>query len=153
VTSANPADRAASRFRLPVQAPLRNLIIASLSAMVGSFEIIAWAAFRLPDFVLAAGILLIAAGAAVAVASLVRHYRLRWVAYVGPDALTVVHGSRRRVLPWDGVASVRLVQSRLEVLAREGRRRYTLPVDRTRAAHDAVADVLQAIDAQLAARS
>ena len=45
----------AARFRLPVQPPLRQLLIASMSATVGSIEVIVWATFRLHGFVLFAG--------------------------------------------------------------------------------------------------
>jgi hypothetical protein len=89
VTRPIPADRSANRFRLPVQPPLRHLLIASLSATVGSIEILLWALFRLPGFVLAAGIVLIAVGVGFALASLIRYRRLRWVAYVGSAGLTV----------------------------------------------------------------
>jgi hypothetical protein len=146
-----PADSSADRFRLPVQPPLRNLIIASLSATVGSIEILLWALFRLPEFVLAAGIVLIAVGVGFALASLIRYRRLRWVAYVGSAGLTVVHGSRRRAVPSAEIGAVRFVDSRLEIRSLDGRRRLTLAVDRTRAAHTAAAEIVRAIDAQLSA--
>ena len=148
-----PADRSADRFRLPVQPPLRHLLIASLSATVGSIEVLLWALFRLPWFVLAAGIVLIAVGVGFALASLIRYRRLRWVAYVGSAGLTVVNGSRRRVVPWAEIGAVRLVDSRLEIRSPDGRRRVTLAVDRTRSAHIAAAEIVRAIDAQLSARS
>ena len=77
----------AARFRLPVQPPVRHLLIASMSALVGSIEVIAWAMFRLPEFVLAAGVALIAVGVGFAVAALVRYRSLRWVVHLGPPDL------------------------------------------------------------------
>jgi Bacterial PH domain len=147
-----PADRAASRFRLPIEPPTRQLLIASLSSIAGACQLFAWALARLPWFFLGLGVILIGIAVGVALAALVRHYRLRWVAYVGPDSLTVVNGSRRRVLPWDGIGSVQLIGGSIEVLGPDGGRRIALPVDRTRPAHEAAAGVLRAIDAQLAAR-
>jgi hypothetical protein len=148
-----PADRSADRFRLPVQPPIRHLLIASLSATVGSIEILLWALFRLPGFVLAAGIVLIAVGVGFALASLIRYRRLRWVTYVGSAGLTVVNGTQPRTVPWAEIGSVWLADSRLEIRSPDGRRRVTLAVDRTRSAHIAAAEIVRVIDAQLSARS
>jgi Bacterial PH domain len=153
VTRPIPADRSADRFRLPVQPPLRHLLIASLSATVGSIEVILWATFRLPGFVLVAGMILIAVGVGFALASLIRYRRLRWVAYVGSAGLTVVNGSRRRAVPSAEIGAVRFVDSRLEIRSLDGGGRLTLAVDRTRAAHIAAAEIVRAIEAQLSARS
>jgi Bacterial PH domain len=152
VTRPIPADRSADRFRLPVQPPIRHLVIASLCATVGSLEVILWAAFRLPGFVLAAGIVLIAVGLGYALTSLIRYRRLRWVAYVGSGGLTVVSRSRRRVVPWAEIDTVRLVNSRLEIRSPDGRRSINLAVDRTRPAHVAAAEIVRAINAGLSAR-
>jgi Bacterial PH domain len=153
VTRPIPADRSADRFRLPAQPPIRPLVIATLSATVGSIEVVLWAAFGLPWFVLAAGIGLIIVGVGFALASLIRYRRLRWVAYVGSAGLTVVNGSRRRVVPSAEIGAVRLEGSRLEIRSRDGRQRVTLAVDRTRPAHTAAAEMVGAIEAQLSARS
>ena len=153
MTRTTPADPSADRFRLPVQPPLRHLLIASLSATVGSIEVILWATFRLPRFVLAAGIVLIAVGVGFALASLIRYRRLRWVAWVGSAGLRVVNGARHQVVPLTQIGAARLVDSRLEIRSPDGRRRVTLPVDRTRPAHVAAAEIVQAIDAQLSGRA
>ena len=153
MTRTTPADPSADRFRLPVQPPLRHLLIASLSATVGSIEVILWATFRLPGFVLAAGIVLIAVGVGFALASLIRYRRLRWVAWVGSAGLRVVNGARHQVVPLAEIGAARLVDSRLEIRSPDGRRRVILPVDRTRPALVAAAEIVQAIDAQLSGRS
>jgi Bacterial PH domain len=153
VTRPTPADRSADRFRLPVQPPLRHLVIAALSATVGSIEVVLWATFRLPGFVLAAGIILITVGVGFALAALIQYRRLRWVAYLGSAGLTVVNGSRRRVVPWAEIGAVRFVDSRLEIRSPDGRRRVTLAVDRTRPAQVAAAEIVRAIDARLSGRS
>ena len=44
-----PPETPPQRFRLPVRQPLRELLIASLCATIGSLEIIVWATFRLGD--------------------------------------------------------------------------------------------------------
>ena len=144
-----PADRAASRFRLPVEPPARQLLIASLAAIAGACQLFAWALARLPWFFLVLGVILIGIAVGVALAALVRHHRLRWVAYVGPAALTVIRGNRREVFPWRDVAAIQYVDSRLRVLGSNGRPLCTLPVDRTRTAHAAAGQLRQAIQAQL----
>src|SRR5215213_9763440 len=92
-----PADRAASRFRLPIEPPTRQLLIASLAAIAGACQLFAWALARLPWFFLVLGLLLIGIALGIALAALVRHHRLRWVAYVAPGALTIVRRNRRQV--------------------------------------------------------
>src|SRR5215203_1962539 len=92
-----PADRAASRFRLPIEPPTRQLLIASLAAIAGACQLFAWALARLPWFFLVLGVILIGFAVGVALAALLRHYRLRWVAHVDPAALTVARGNRREV--------------------------------------------------------
>ena len=144
-----PADRAASRFRLPIEPPTRQLLIASLAAIAGACQLFAWALARLPWIFLVLGLLLIGIALGVALAALVRHHRLRWVAYVGPAALTVVRGNRRQVFSWTDVGAVRYVDFRVRVLGSDGRPLCTLPVDRTRAAHAGAGQLRQAIQAQL----
>ena len=144
-----PADRAASRFRMPIEPPTRQLLIASLAAIAGACQLFAWALARLPWFFLVLGLFLISIAVGVALAALVRHYRLRWVAYVAPAALTVLRGNRREVFSWTEVAAVRYVDFRLRVLGSDGRPLCTLPVDRTRAAHAAAGQLRQAIQARL----
>lgn len=129
------------------------MAIASLSATVGSIEVILWAAFGLPWFVLAAGVVLIAVGVGFALASLIRYRRLRWVAYVDSAGLTVVNGARHQVVPSAEIGAARLVDSRLEIRSPDGRRRVTLAVDRTRPAHVAAAEMVRAIEAQLSGPS
>ena len=144
-----PADRAASRFRLPVEPPTRQLLIASLAAIAGACQLFAWALARLPWFFLVLGGILICIAVGVALAALVRHYRLRWVAYVDPAALTVARGNRHKVFLWGDVEAVRYVDFRLRVLGSDGRPLCTLPVDQTREAHAAAGQLRQAIQAQL----
>jgi hypothetical protein len=144
----------AARFRIPVQPPVRQLLIASMSASVGSIEVILWATFRLHGFVLAAGMALIAVGVGFAVAALVRYRSLRWVVYLGPAGLTVVYRTRRRAMAWTDIASVELVSGRLLILlARDGSRPLDLPVDRTRSAQRAAAEVVREIDVRLSTRA
>ena len=143
----------AARFRLPVQPPVRQLLIASMSASVGSIEVILWATFRLHGFVLAAGMALIAVGVGFAVAALVRYRSLRWVVYLGPAGLTVVYRTRRREMAWTDIASVELVGGRLLILALDGSRPLDLPVDRTRSAQRAAAEVVREIDVRLSTRA
>jgi hypothetical protein len=143
--------RSAARFRLPVQPPLRHLLIASMSASVGSIEVIVWAMFRLPGYVLAAGVALIAVGVGFAIAAFVRYRSLRWVVYLGPAGLAVVYRSRRREVAWSDIASVQLVSGRLLVLARDGSRPVVLLIDRTRSAQQAAEGVVREIEVRLSA--
>jgi hypothetical protein len=144
-----PAARAASRFRLPIEPPTRQLLIASLAAIAGACQLFAWALARLPWFFLVLGLFLIGIALAIALAALVRHHRLRWVAYVGPAALTVARGNRRKAFSWTEVAAVRYADFRLRVMGSDGRPLCTLPVDRTRAADAGAGQLRQAIQAQL----
>ena len=152
MTGPPPADRSADRFRLPVQPPIRNLRIASVSAVLGWVGVAAWAIFDLPAFVLAAGTCLILLGLGLALAALVTYRSLRWVLYVGSDGLTVLDGARRRVLSWTEISAVQLVENRLVIIHPDGRSPDTLPIDGTRSAQAAANDMLRAIDARLAAR-
>ena len=152
MTGPPPADRSADRFRLPVQPPIRKVLIASLSAMVGWAVVVAWAFLRLPAFVLAAGIALTLLGLGVALAALVTYRSLRWVLYVGSDGLTVLAGARRRVLPWAEISAVRLDEKHLVIIHPDGHRPYTLPIDSTRSAQAGANDIMRAIDARIAAR-
>jgi hypothetical protein len=153
LTGPPPADRSADRFRLPVQPPIRNLLIASACVVAGWVGVVAWAILRLPAFVLASGTVLTALGLGLALAALVTYRSQRWVLYVGSDGLTVLRGARRRVLSWDDISDVRLVENRLVIIHPDGRRPDTLPIDRSRSAQAAANDILRAIDARLAARS
>jgi Bacterial PH domain len=152
LTGPPPADRSADRFRQSVSPPIQNLLIASLSALVGWVWVVAWAILRLPAFMLAAGIGLTVLGLGVALAALVTYRSLRWVVYVGSDGLTVFRGTRRRVLPWAEISAVRQVENRLEITHPDGRRPDTLPIDGSQSAQAGANDILRAIDARLAAR-
>ena len=124
-----------------------------MSATVGSIEVIVWATFRLHGFVLFAGVALIAVGVGYAVAALIRYRSLRWVVYLGPAGLTVADRTRRREVAWSDIASVQLVSGRLLVLARDGSRLLALPIDRTRSAQQAAAEVVREIDVRLSNRA
>lgn len=147
-----PASAAASRYRLPVEPPTRHLLIASLASIAGACQLFAWALARLPTFFVVLGVGLIVIGLGFALAALVQHYRLRWIAYVGSETLTIVNGQRRTVLPWASVGAVRYADFRLQVTGHDGNRLSTLHVDRTRPAHEAAQVVERAIAAHLGAR-
>ena len=148
-----PADRAASRHRLPVDPPTRELLIASLASIAGGVQLFAWALARLPTFFVVFGLLLVGVGLGFGLAAVVRQRRLRWIAYVGPSTLTVVNGQRRTVLPWTDVRAVRYADFRLEVTGEDGSRLCSLPVDQTRPAHEAAQVVEREIAAHLGARA
>ena len=137
MTTPTPAGPAGVRYRLPVEPPTRELLIASLASIAGACQIFAWALARLPTFFVVFGVVLVAVALGFTLTAVVRHRRLRWIAYVGPEALTVVNGRRRTVLPWTDVRAVRYADSRLQVTGTGGTRLCTLPVDRTRPAHEA----------------
>ncbi|GAA1437270.1 hypothetical protein GCM10009616_38750 [Microlunatus lacustris] len=145
-----PAGRAAARYRLPVDPPTRELLIGSLASIAGACQLFAWALASLPTFFLVFGVVLVGIGLGFALAAVLRHRRLRWIAYVGPESLTVVNGQRRTVLPWADVRAVRYANSRLEVTGGGGERLCTLRVDQTRPAHEAAQVLERSIAAQLA---
>jgi Bacterial PH domain len=64
------------------------------------------------------------------------------VAYVGSAGLTVVNGSRRRVVSSAEIGAVRFVDSSLEIWSPDGRRSVTLAVDRARSAHIAATEIV-----------
>lgn len=144
-----PADPASARFKLPVEPPTRDLLIASLASIAGGCQVFAWALVRLPIFILVLGLVLIGIAVGFALSALIRHLRLRWIAYVGPTSLTVVNGSRRRVLRWADIGAVHYDDFRLRLLGTEGRTSAILPVDRTRPAHEAARNLAAAIQTQL----
>jgi hypothetical protein len=152
LTSPVPADRGATRFRLPVAPPTRNLLMASLASIAGACQLFAWALARLPTFFLIFGATLIGIALALALSSWVRYQRLRWVAYVGPDSLSVLTGRRRESVSWDKVRGVRYQNFQLEIHRTDASRELTLPVDRTRAADEGAGEVLRAMQTRLAAR-
>jgi hypothetical protein len=137
---------------LPVAPPLGQLVIASLAAIAGAFQLFAWALARMPSFFVVFGLLLMGVAFGFALAAVARHHRLRWVAYVDADSFTVVNGSRRTVLPWDHVAAVGYADSRITVRGAPGYRSCILRVDRTREAHEAAQDLVRVMEERLAAR-
>lgn len=142
-------EPAAARFRLPVEPPTRDLLIASLASIAGACQLFAWALARLGTFILVLGLVLIGIAVGFALAALIRHLRLRWIAYVGPTSLTVVNGRRRRELRWEDVGAIQYDDFRLRALGTDGTPRATLPVDRTRAADKAARDLEAVMQAQL----
>jgi hypothetical protein len=153
VSSSTPIDRTPPRFRLPVEPPTRNLLIASLASIAGACQLFAWALARLPVFFAVLGLILIGIALGLGLAALMRHYRLRWVAYVGADSLSIVNGQRRTVLPWPEVRSVRYADFKLEVTGTDGTQLSNLPVDQTREAHEGARSLEQAIAAHLEIRT
>jgi len=147
-----PIDPGAARFRLPVEPPARNLVIASLAAVAGACQLFAWALGRLPSFFLIFGTVLMAAAVAIALGCLFQHRRLSWVIYVGPDTLVVRWRHRHKVMPWASVRGVRYESFRLAI-STSGARDLILPVDRTRAAHDGADAVRRSIEQRLGQRS
>ncbi|HZA30855.1 MAG TPA: hypothetical protein VE462_05015 [Propionibacteriaceae bacterium] len=142
----SPPERPPQRFRLPVRQPLRELLIASLCATIGSFEVIAWATFGLGGPLLIAGILLILVGLGYALWCLIRFWRTRWVVRLTANELTVTSGSRQRRLHWAEIGEVRVGRNQVEIFDGHGKKQLTLGVDRTRRAHEALHSMLDAIE-------
>lgn len=138
------------RFRLPVRQPLRELLIASLCASIGSLEVIAWATFRLGPPLLIAGIVLILVGLGYGLWCLIRFWRTRWVVRLTAEELTVQNGSRRRSMPMSEVGDLKVERRKLTILDRRGQQRMSLAVDPTRPAHEALADLVRAVEVRRA---
>ena len=147
-----PPGQRAQRYQLPVRAPLRELVIACLSATVGSFEIFAWAIFGWPTFVVQAGAALILVGLGIAAWCLVRARAVRWLLYLDPKSLTIVRRSRRQELPWPEISAVTVVDSRLEIHRPGQRRPQRLPFSAGARDTRTFDEMLSAIEARLAAR-
>ena len=152
MSSPRPPGQGTQRYQLPVRPPLRELVIACLSATVGSLEIFVWAIFGLPAFVAQAGAALIAVGLGIGAWCLIRMRAERWTLYVGTDSLTIARGSRRQELPWTEVRAVTVVGSRLQIHRRGQQRPQALPISAGARGTGTLADMLSAIDARLAAR-
>lgn len=148
MTSSAAEGRAAERFRLPVEPPARDLIIASLAAIAGACQLFAWALARLPSFFLVLGLILMAGAIGLALTCLVRHRRLSWVLHLDDRAVRVRWRRREQTLSWDTVDSVSYENFQLQILARNGHR-LVLPVDRTRAAHDGAGAIRRAVERRL----
>jgi hypothetical protein len=123
--------------------------MASLSATVGSLEIIAWAAFGLPDFLLQAGTALILLGVGLAVWALIVTRRVRWTLHLSPSSLAIVRGSRRWEQPWSNISAVRLVGSRLVIDGPGGQGQHALVIPEESRSSDMLAKMLRAIDSHL----
>ena len=136
------------RFRLPVRAPIRELYIGSLSATIGSLEVIAWATFRLGQPVLWAGIVLIVVGLGYALWCLIRHWRTHWMVRVSQQDLTVTTGRRESKLAWSELGELRTTRRTLSISDRRGIRWKRLGVDPTPRAHAALHNMLDAIESQ-----
>lgn len=144
--STDPPGIPPQRFRLPVRPPLRELLIASLCATIGSLEVIAWATFRLGWPVLLAGVALTVVGVGYGAWCLYRHWRTRWIAKVDADALTVTNGSRRRRLSWPEMGEIKVGKHRVEIFDQLGKKRLILGVDRTPRAAESLRGMLDAIE-------
>ena len=149
MSTERPRESLTQRYRLPVRPPLRLLLMASLSATVGSAEIVAWAAFGLPDFWLQAGVALIVVAAGLAIRALVVDRRLRWIVYVGPDGLTIAKGSHRWQRPWSEIGSVGLVGTRLVIRSHAAEPQHTLAVQPEALGSPVLAQMIHAIEARL----
>jgi len=149
VTTDRPTETLSERYQLPVRPPVRLLLMASFSATVGSLEVIAWAAFGLPRFVLQAGTALIAVGVGLGVWALIADRRVRWILYVSASSLTIARGSRRWQQPWANISAVHLVGSRLVIEGPEGQPQHTAAVAPEARGSDMLTQMLRAIHARL----
>ena len=143
----SPPETPPQRFQLPVRQPLRELLIASLCATIGSFEIVAWAVFGV-GALLVAGTVLVLVGLGYGVWCLIRFWRTRWAIRLTSDELTVTSGSRQRRLRWSELGEVRVGKNQVQIFDRHGKKQFTLGVDRTRRAHEALHIMLDAIEAR-----
>ena len=135
----SPPEIPPQRFQLPVRQPLRELLIASLCATIGSFEIVAWAIFGV-GALLIAGTVLILVGLGYAVWCLIRFWRTRWAVRVTSTELTVTSGSRQRRLLWSEMGEVKVVKNQVKIFDRHGKKQFTLGVDSTPASARCLAE-------------
>ncbi len=147
----SPPEIPPERFQLPVRQPLRELLIASLCATIGSFEIVAWSVLGV-EALLIAGIVLIVVGLGYALWCLARFWRTRWAVRLTSDELTVTSGSRQRRLPWSELGEVKVGKNQVEIFDRHGKKHFALGVDRTPRAHANLQSMLDAIEVRRAGR-
>ncbi len=138
------------RFQPPARPPLRELVIACLSATVGTLELVAWVTFDLPDFVAHAGGILLALALGIGVWCLLRMRALRWVVHLDADFLTIARGSRRHQVPWAEITTTEVAGSRLLIHGRSRRPAHTLHLTPGTLGAAYVAELTGAIDQRLA---
>jgi hypothetical protein len=117
-----PTGAARQRFRLSAPPPLRALAIASGFTLGGGFLILFGGVLHWPWFVQFLAGLLMAFGVALAAAALLMVHRLRSVLLLDDNAITVVRGSRQRMLRWADIEEVSLRGQRLTFVTRPGTR-------------------------------
>ena len=99
---------------------------------------------------LIAGIVLILVGLGYALWCLIRFWRTRWAVRLTSNELTVTSGSRRRQLLWSEMGEVKVGKNQVEIFDRHGKKQFTLGVDRTQRAHEALHSMLDAIEVRRA---
>lgn len=107
--------RPLARYKFPTRTPLRWFLMSALCGLCGSAEILAWAVLRLPVFFLQGGMILIALGVLLSLRALLFVRRANWTLGLGPDQLTITHGTKQTELPWASVRTVTLRPFRLSI--------------------------------------
>lgn len=107
-------DQDRQRFVLRAQTPLRALVIASGSEVIGAILLVGWDALDLPVVVVVLAALLLAFGSAVLLAAVLAFGRLAQTVEVGPSGVTLHTRSRdATTLAWADVKQVTLNGDRL----------------------------------------
>jgi hypothetical protein len=115
-----PGVQAQERFRMSARPPVRALMIASFTAIIGAAMMVLTAVSRWPTGLMWVGGCIMAAAVGLSAAALVATQRLQSVVLLDGTGLTVVRGQRRSVTPWSDIEEVTLRGPQLRLTKRAG---------------------------------
>ena len=106
------------RFVLAAPPPVRSLAISAGAAVIAAVLIVLGSALDLPEVVTVGGVVLLILAVVLAVIALVLTARLRTTLLLDAEAITIIKGRRRRVLPWSKIDLVRRKGPRLLLITK-----------------------------------
>ena len=106
------------RFVLAAPPPVRSLAISAGAAVIAAVLIVLGSALDLPEVVTVGGVVLLILAVVLAVIALVLTARLRTTLLLDAEAITIIKGRRRRVLPWSMIDLVRRKGPRLLLITK-----------------------------------
>ena len=106
------------RFVLAAPPPVRSLAISAGAAVIAAVLIVLGSALDLPEVVTVGGVVLLILAVVLAVIALVLTARLRTTLLLDAEAITIIKGRRRRVLPWSMIDFVRRKGPRLLLITK-----------------------------------
>jgi hypothetical protein len=106
------------RFRLTAPPPIKALTAASFASVFGVIVLLIWGVRDRGLLLLTVGLGSMIFGIALAVGAFLLSARLRTLIYLDADGITLIRGSRKRVLRWADIDQVTLSGARLTLQAK-----------------------------------